>query len=332
MGVVVDRGTPLAPGAGHGGHLTATQAYAAQQVVDRVGHHQVVSGDLGRVFREQAQPLWLGEGGDLGRTVDPTSAAGADRAQQGLPVRGQLDHPVPGRVRHQQVALRAHHQLAGEAQGGLRFRRGDVRAVAPVQGALGLVGGDQVVDQPGQPFGVALAGHRGHHVTLRIDHREGRPGAGRILLPHVQVRIIEYGMVHPVPLDGGGQGVRVLLVLELWRVHPDHDEDVRVLLLKRAQFVQYVQAVDAAEGPEVGNYDLASKVGEGQFPPTGVQPTPTPQLRRPYACTHDPIVPYRRPAWSAGRDLRVIGSVTAKLRYPSRRDTAIPAQRSRSSS
>ena len=147
-----------------------------------------------------------------------------------------------------------------------------------MQGALGLVGGDQLVDQPGQPFGVALAGHGGHHVTLGVDHRQGRPGLGRVLLPHVQLRVVEHGVVHAVPLDGRGQRGRVLLVLELRRVHADDDEHVAVLLLQRAQLVEHVQAVDAAEGPKIEQNDLAAKVGERQLLPAGVQPLPTPQL------------------------------------------------------
>ena len=58
-------------------------------------------------------------------------------------------------------------------------------------------------------------------------------------------------MVHAVPLDGGGQRLRVRLVLELRRVHADDDEHVGVLLLQRPQLVEHVQAVDAAERPEV---------------------------------------------------------------------------------
>ncbi|MGW3621885.1 hypothetical protein, partial [Micromonospora arida] len=31
----------------------------------------------------------------------------------------------------------------------------------------------------------------------------------RVLLPHVQLRIVEYGVVHPVPLHRGGERVGV---------------------------------------------------------------------------------------------------------------------------
>ena len=85
-------------------------------------------------------------------------------------------------------------------------------------------------------------------------------------------------------LNTGGERDRVGLVLELRGVHADGDQDVGVLVLQGAQLVEHVQAVDAAEGPEVEDHDLAAQVGQcDRFVP-GVEPAPSAQLRRPYPC------------------------------------------------
>jgi hypothetical protein len=142
--------------------------------------------------------------------------------------------------------------------------------------------GDQLVDQPRQPRGVALARHRGDQIAGLVDHREGGPGLGRVLLPHDHVRVVQHRVVHAVAFHGGGQRSRIALVLELRRVHPDHDQGVAVLLLDRAQLVQHVQAVDAAERPEVEQDDLPAQVLERQGTAAGVQPAAPTQLRRPH--------------------------------------------------
>jgi hypothetical protein len=54
-----------------------------------------------------------------------------------------------------------------------------------------------------------------------------------------------------VTLDGRGESTVVGLVRELRRVHSDDHQHVGVLPLQLPQLVENVQAVDAAEGPEV---------------------------------------------------------------------------------
>ena len=105
---------------------------------------------------------------------------------------------------------------------------------------------------------MALAGHLRHDVALRVDHHEGRPGAHGVVLPGLQLGVVEHRMVDAVALDGRCERVGVGLVRELWRVDADGDEYVGVLLLERAQLVQDVQAVDAATGEEVEQDDLAA--------------------------------------------------------------------------
>ena len=166
--------------------------------------------------------------------------------------------------------------LAGNRSVPVAGRGRHVRAVAAVQGALRLVLGDQLADQDLDVAPVPLAGHLRHDVALGVDDDERRPGPRGVRRPGDQLRVVEDGVVHLVPLDGGGERVRVGLVHELRRVHADDHQHVAVLLLQLAQLVQDVQAVDAAERPEVEDDDLAAQVRQGQRrPPVFSHPRPT---------------------------------------------------------
>ena len=182
---------------------------------------------------------------------------------------------MPG-VGDQQRAAGQRERLAGEAQLGGGRRRRDVRAVAAVQRALRLVLADQLGDQPVEGVRVPLAGELRDDVPLGVDDDQRRPGPHGVLLPGRQLGVVEHRVVHVVALDGRGQRVRVGLVHELRRVHADGHQHVGVLLLERAQLVQDVQAVDAAERPEVEQHDLAAQVGQGQVAAAGVEPAAGP--------------------------------------------------------
>ena len=54
------------------------------------------------------------------------------------------------------------------------------------------------------------------------------------------------------------------LVRELGRMDANHGEHVVEALLERAQFVQDMQAVAAAGGPEVQQHESAPEPGKGQ--------------------------------------------------------------------
>ena len=66
--------------------------------------------------------------------------------------------------------------------------------------------------------------------------------------------------------------VGVLLVLELRRVNADHDQFVGVLLFQLRQVGHDVDAVDAAERPEVEQDDLALEVFLERERAAGVEP------------------------------------------------------------
>jgi hypothetical protein len=89
-------------------------------------------------------------------------------------------------------------------------------------------------------------------------------------------------VVDGVALDGSRDGLRVGLMYELRRVHADRHQHVRVTLLQVAELVEDVQAVDAAERPEVEQHDLPAQPGERELRAAGVEPAPPAQLRRPH--------------------------------------------------
>ena len=124
-----------------------------------------------------------------------------------------------------------------------------------------------------------FAGHRGDDVALRVDEGERRPCACGVGLPRDEVRIVQDDVLDAVALDCLVDGLNGPFELELGAVHADDHEHVAVLLLDRTQFVQHVEAVDAAEGPEVQQHDLAAEVLEGEVLATGVDPPTTGELR-----------------------------------------------------
>ena len=141
-----------------------------------------------------------------------------------------------------------------------------------MEGAAGLVLGDQLGDEHGQAVSVAFAGEVRHDVALGVNDHQRGPGAGRVGLPGFQLGVVQDRVVDLVALHGGSQRDRIGLVLELGGMHADGNQDVRVLFFQRAEFVQHVEAVDAAEGPEVQKHDLAAQGFQVQRLAAGVQP------------------------------------------------------------
>ena len=127
---------------------------------------------------------------------------------------------------------------------------------------------DQLAEQRVDRVRVALAGVLRDDVALRVDQHQRRPGPGGVGLPGDELGVVEDRVVHGVALDGLRQRDRVGLVHELRRVHADHDQLVGVLLLQRAQLVEDVQAVDAAEGPEVEQHEAAAQVAQRDVAPS----------------------------------------------------------------
>lgn len=154
---------------------------------------------------------------------------------------------------------------------GHRLRR-HVGPVPAPQGALRRVLRLQLLDQLLDGVGVPLTGVLGDDVALGVDDDERGPGAYGVLLPGGQLGVVEHRVVHLVPLHRVDDRLVLRLVDELRRVHADDHDGVAVLLLQLAQLVENMQAVHAAEGPEIHNNALTSQVGEGELFAPSVQP------------------------------------------------------------
>jgi hypothetical protein len=82
-------------------------------------------------------------------------------------------------------------------------------------------------------------------------------------------------MAHVVADDGALKGLVVALVLELGRMDADDNEGVPKTLFKGPELFKDVEAVDAAERPEVEEDYLAPQGSEREILP-GVDPTAPP--------------------------------------------------------
>jgi len=241
-------------------------------VVDGVGDEQVISDVSGNLRRQGQQPLRLVE--DLSRA--PPRALG-------LEITLEVDHLMVRRVGDDDAAVGQGDELAGEGQGRRPRRWRQIRPVPHSQRALLAVLGDELTDQRRESGSVALARHRGDDVPLGVDHDEGRPGPRGVGLPRRELRVVEHRVVHGIPLHGCLDGGGIALVLELRGVHAHEDELVGEPRLDRPQLVQHVEAVDAAERPEVEDDDPATQAAEGDLGAAGVEPAPADQLGRPHA-------------------------------------------------
>jgi hypothetical protein len=144
-----------------------------------------------------------------------------------------------------------------------------------VEGALLAMLGDHAGDLTLQLRGVALSLEGSSSVTLGVYEVERRPGAHPVLVPGGPVWVVENGMAHVVANDGALKGLVVTLVLELGRVDADDDEGVPETLFKGPELFEDVEAVNAAERPEVEEDYLAPQGPEREVLP-GVDPTAPP--------------------------------------------------------
>ena len=106
---------------------------------------------------------------------------------------------------------------------------------------------------------MSFPGKMRHNIPFGVDNHERRPSAGGVGLPGGEFRVVEYGVFDVVAVYGCGKRYRVCLMLEFGAVHAHGDEHIREFFFEGAQLVKHVQAVNAAQGPEVEDHDFAAK-------------------------------------------------------------------------
>ena len=122
-----------------------------------------------------------------------------------------------------------------------------------------------------QRFPVSFARNVAAVIALGVNQHERRPSPGAEFLPDAHLRIVDDRVRNLIPHDGFADILVVLFVGELRRMDADHDELPVVLLFEERQIGEHVHAVDAAEGPEVEQDELASQVLQPQRG-RGIQP------------------------------------------------------------
>jgi hypothetical protein len=99
---------------------------------------------------------------------------------------------------------------------------------------------------------------RHHDGARRIHQHACRPGARPVGSPQPQVIVHHHRVPDAVALHRRADVPAIGLVVELGRVHADHQKGpAREALLQPLEVGQDVHAVDAAVGPEVQQHDLA---------------------------------------------------------------------------
>ena len=90
-------------------------------------------------------------------------------------------------------------------------------------------------------------------------------------MPDFMVGVVDDGMLDVVAQDGFADARGFLFIVELGGVHADDDQDAGILGLELGEIGERVDAVDAAEGPEIENDDAALQIFEVERL-VGVQP------------------------------------------------------------
>ena len=103
---------------------------------------------------------------------------------------------------------------------------------------------------------------RPYYVALGVDEHERGPGVDAVAAPDLAVGVVDDGMLDLVAEDGLADALGLLLVVELGRVDADDDEDAGILGFELGEVGERVDAVDAAEGPEVEQDDAALEIVE----------------------------------------------------------------------
>ncbi len=229
-------------------------------MVDGVRHDNVVPDLRGDSRRESAQPVGLVETRHVLTTVHKSALTGAVVTNDRLRIGRELDEPVVTGVGHEKTVTRKRYRLGRKAEVSVRSLDRHVRGPPGLEGAALQVSRCQVQQQSADRVDMTFPCVLRDDVALGVDEDQGRPGLRGVGAPRDELRIIEYGMLDAVPLDGSHQRIRVGLVLELRRVHPHHHKLVGEVPLQRPHLIQHVQAVDTAEGPEIENHEAAAQV------------------------------------------------------------------------
>src|SRR5438132_6655076 len=135
-----------------------------------------------------------------------------------------------------------------------------------VERSLGPVIFDQLGNAVIHGFAQTFARAVADEVTLRIDQVKRRPRVYAVRLPDLHIGVVDHGVTDLITQNRLADAVRIFLIIKLGRVHSDHDELIGILLFQPGQVRERVDAVDAAERPEVQKDDFSTDVAKPDGP------------------------------------------------------------------
>src|SRR5262249_53036480 len=118
--------------------------------------------------------------------------------------------------------------------------------------------GDVLVEDVVGPF----PGDAAIEVAVGVDQHQRGPGPDAVPVPDGVLGVIDHRVADLVAQDGLADALGVLLVGELRRVYADDDQHAGVFRFEPGEVGEGVDAVDAAQRPEVEQDDAAAQVGE----------------------------------------------------------------------
>ena len=228
-----------------------------------VGHIQRIA--------DEFHPLRMVESGGSRIAVGKPLNAAADNGLRCAVQVGNDDAVVVGVGDEQSVAGAVGQHFAGEGQRGIGNGVGlEVERPAvnqPLRVKLGNHPAQQVVKSVIGQLALVLA----DNLAGGVNEHQRWPGAAGVLLPHLELGIVDDGMLELVALGGQQHIVGVLFVGELGRMDADDHQLGGVFFLEFPQLRKNVHTIDSTVSPEIQHDHLAAQVSHSEGA-VGVEP------------------------------------------------------------
>ena len=111
---------------------------------------------------------------------------------------------------------------------------------------------------------LALARRLTHVIAVRVDEDQGGPGVDAETPPDFHVGVVDDRVLDFITADGFADAIGKLFVFEFGRMDADDDQNTRIFGFELGQVGQSMNAVDAAQGPEIEQDDPSLEIRKGQ--------------------------------------------------------------------
>ncbi len=234
----------------------AFQIDLSQQVIFRIGHVQHIAG--------QRHPLRMIELRDSEITIGSANSAGADDRQHFTIERGGHNAVMVAVGNEQPVALFIGQDFSWIPQrswrGGIAFQFESQRLF--IEQSFFAIIRQAVFEECIECGKFNFTAMRRHEVAFRIDDSQAGPAGAGVGIPDFVIGIVHDRMLDLISHDRLTNALRIMLGIELARVHANHYDIVRIRFLKLLELWQHVHAIDAAVRPEIEHDKLAAQIFE----------------------------------------------------------------------